>query len=272
MKDDYLWDRSGETDPEVDRLEKVLRSYRYQPRPASPELISRLPRPEHPARRSWMKLAAAAAAILLLALGLWIIRGRYTRVETPTSAQNNHDAPSERDVVPLPNRSVPTPPIKPPEPDRRLAVTAPRRSEPANRLPRPVRDPDSDLRAERQPIFIPFVDVATARHLEQAQLVLRSFRNTRDSDLESDDDLAYEKQCSRGLLLKNVLLRRDAEAKGNQPVEELLGSLEPFLIDIANLPDKPSRDQVQSIKDQMNRKEILPALQIYAAPTLSQAF
>jgi len=64
------------------------------------------------------------------------------------------------------------------------------------------------------------------------------------------------------LLYKNVLLRRDAEAKGNLPVEELLGSLEPFLLDIANLPEKPSSNEVRSIKERMQKKEIVSALQI----------
>ena len=33
MKDDYLWDGSGEPDPEIEHLEKVLGQYRYQPKP-----------------------------------------------------------------------------------------------------------------------------------------------------------------------------------------------------------------------------------------------
>jgi hypothetical protein len=52
----------------------------------------------------------------------------------------------------------------------------------------------------------------------------------------------------------------------------LLGSLEPFLLDIANLPDRPSNDDVRSIKERMHKKEIVAALQIYSAPTLSGFF
>jgi hypothetical protein len=52
----------------------------------------------------------------------------------------------------------------------------------------------------------------------------------------------------------------------------LLGSLEPFLIDIANLPERPSKDDLSAIKERMRKKEILSALQIYSAPTLSQVF
>ena len=33
MNDDYLWDRTGEPDPEIQQLEQVLGMLRYQPRP-----------------------------------------------------------------------------------------------------------------------------------------------------------------------------------------------------------------------------------------------
>ena len=33
MNDDYLWDKSGEPDPEVQKLEEILGTLRYQPRP-----------------------------------------------------------------------------------------------------------------------------------------------------------------------------------------------------------------------------------------------
>ena len=117
-----------------------------------------------------------------------------------------------------------------------------------------------------------YIDVETARHIERAQLLLRSFRNTRDESPKPDPDISYDKRQSRGLLAKNILLRRDAEARGNMPAEDLLSSLEPFLLDIANLPDRPARDEVRAIKERMHKKEIVSALQVYSAPTLSQVF
>jgi hypothetical protein len=60
MRNDYLWDGSGEPDPEVQQLERLLGEFRSQHRP--PEI----------ARRSW---GAVAAAIALMSVGTWLISG-----------------------------------------------------------------------------------------------------------------------------------------------------------------------------------------------------
>lgn len=58
MTDDYLWDRSGPADPEIERLEKALAPLRYRHRPL---------RQRHPGAA----LAAAAAVLLCAGLLLW---------------------------------------------------------------------------------------------------------------------------------------------------------------------------------------------------------
>jgi hypothetical protein len=267
MNDDYLWDRSGEPDPEVERLERVLGKYRYQDKPLSPALRSRLSE----RRGGWIRLAAVAAAILMVLAGLWVFKVQNKSVTKPIESATT-ESPEERE-----RKQTAAPPPKETENVAKVAVAtkAPRkihRKSSTETLADNSRDGDSDLVAERQPMINPFIDIETARHIERAQLLLRSFRNTRDSGSQPDPDLSYEKQQSRGLLYKNILLRRDAEAKGNMPAEELLGSLEPFLLDIANLPDRPSNAEVRSIKERMQKKEIVSALQIYSAPTLSQVF
>jgi anti-sigma factor RsiW len=102
----------------------------------------------------------------------------------------------------------------------------------------------------------------TASHLEQAQKLLVSFR-TLQTDDDQDVDVSYEKTESRRLLNENVVLRRDAELTGKFPTKSVLGSLEPFLIDIANLPDKASARDVQQIKDRVQRTEIVAELRSY---------
>src|SRR5215475_12787838 len=105
----------------------------------------------------------------------------------------------------------------------------------------------------------------TISHFEKTQLMLRSFRNASAAKSFAATDLAYERQMSRRLLTKNILLRRDAELKGNLPAEEALSSLEPFLLDIANLPDYPSPRELGGIRERLQRKELIDSLQISSA-------
>lgn len=70
MRDDYLWDGSGEPDPEVERLEFVLGKLRlHRPAPEWPRRVAQFPLP-------WLgagiPLPAAVAAMLLLAAGVWV--------------------------------------------------------------------------------------------------------------------------------------------------------------------------------------------------------
>jgi hypothetical protein len=101
-------------------------------------------------------------------------------------------------------------------------------------------------------------------------MFLRHFRNVGLSAEEPTLDASYEKERSRQLLERNATLRRDAQSKGNLPAEELLGSLEPLLLDIANLPERPGREDMLSIKERIQKKEIIATLQVYSAPVLAR--
>ncbi len=107
-------------------------------------------------------------------------------------------------------------------------------------------------------------ELEVARHVEQAQLLLRSFRNVRLAETSHAPDILYEKEQSRRLLYKNIVLRREAHAEGNAPAEKLLSMLEPILLDIANLPDRATASDVLSIERRMQKKEIVAALQVHA--------
>jgi hypothetical protein len=111
--------------------------------------------------------------------------------------------------------------------------------------------------------YSPLAERDTAEHIQQAENLLRSIRSLQDADDESEIDVSYEKAMSRRLLSENVVLRRDAEAAGKFPTKELLGDLEPFLIDISNLPDKTTPDKLRAIKDRVQKTEIVAALVSY---------
>ncbi len=63
MNDDYLWDKTGEPDPQIQQLEEILGTLRYQPRPLA-----------LPQKRNYYPLLAIAASLLLalLAGGIWL--------------------------------------------------------------------------------------------------------------------------------------------------------------------------------------------------------
>ena len=82
MKDDYLWDKSGEPDPEVQKLEEILGTLRYQPRPL--ELPEDLPMQR---RRSYLPWVAIAATVLVALLaGIIWLNLRSNNVSQPMQA------------------------------------------------------------------------------------------------------------------------------------------------------------------------------------------
>src|SRR5260370_4357701 len=83
MKDDYLWDGSGEPDPEVQKLETALGRYRHnKPAPAFDQFAE-----IHPVKHRWSffslrwshQLGAVAAALLLAVTVFFVVRQRADR-------------------------------------------------------------------------------------------------------------------------------------------------------------------------------------------------
>jgi hypothetical protein len=101
-----------------------------------------------------------------------------------------------------------------------------------------------------------------ARHVERAQMLLRSIKNARAADA-GDPDIAYEKDLSRKLLAENATLQLEAEVKGDKETQQVLDRIEPFLLEIANMGEKPSREEVRSIRERVRSNEIVAALEVY---------
>ena len=73
MSNDYLWDKTGEPDPEIQQLEEILGTLRYQPRPLGIPAGLEVDRRRTFFRRAAPRLAIAATIVmLLLGLGLWL--------------------------------------------------------------------------------------------------------------------------------------------------------------------------------------------------------
>jgi len=105
-------------------------------------------------------------------------------------------------------------------------------------------------------------DAEVAQHVERAQMLMRSIKNARPAEGDTVN-LAYEKNKARRLLAENATLQLDAETRGDKDTKQVLDRIEPFLLDIANLGDQPSRKEVRSIKERMQKNEIIAALQVY---------
>jgi hypothetical protein len=80
--------------------------------------------------------------------------------------------------------------------------------------------------------------------------------------LDNKSELAFEKKLARDLLNQNIFLRRASELSGDLTTVELLNSVEPLLLDIANLDQRPSKGDVNLIKNRIEKEDVVAALQI----------
>jgi len=115
MNDDYLWDKTGEADPEIRQLEELLAPLRYQPRPL--ELPEELPLAP---KRNYLPLLAIAATVViaLLAAGVWVRLRNEKVAPAPVQAKSAAPVPGPSVVheeTPTPviaeNRNVPNKPV-----------------------------------------------------------------------------------------------------------------------------------------------------------------
>jgi len=77
---DYLWDRTGKPDPEIQQLEEILGTLHYQSRSLAVPVRAEVGRERNLFRGSAPRLAIAATIVmLLLGLGLWLGLQRLQR-------------------------------------------------------------------------------------------------------------------------------------------------------------------------------------------------
>ncbi len=110
MNEDYLWDKSGQPDPQIRELEEILGTLRYQPKPLviPRDLVASR-------RRNYFPLLAIAATVLvaLLAAGIWIKVRTSSSQAQPQQARLPETPVVKEEVKPEPN-SVPVnkPPVR----------------------------------------------------------------------------------------------------------------------------------------------------------------
>jgi len=155
MNDNYLWDRTGEPDAEVQQLEDLLGSLRYQPRPLEIPPTMSVRR-----RRAFIPLAIAAAiALLMIGAGLWV-RFANSNPRPVLQAERGPDSTAPARTLPPSNDQ----PMSSTTPEPREDFSAPRKAN------RGVMAPKS-----RRPIQ-PAEPVLTAEELAQKEQVIVALR------------------------------------------------------------------------------------------------
>jgi transcription initiation factor TFIIIB Brf1 subunit/transcription initiation factor TFIIB len=157
---------------------------------------------------------------------------------TPEANREQQPAPS-KGTEETPRRQPPKKIVREPKPGEQFAVVP---------APSPVRPADAQT--------------MTAMHFEKSETLLLAFRNVRLDEPGAAKEVAYERKRAQQLVLQNMMLRREADAAGDVQVSSLLESLEPILIDIANLPDSPNENAVRTIRQRVERKNIVPLLRV----------
>jgi len=131
MDNNYLWDRSGEIDRDIQELEETLGTLRYQPQPLQIPASLQIGR-----RRGVYPLMAIAATITLvaIALGLWFAFNKRQATLPREAKQESQPAPKQIEKPQPPRNDQPQQAIvglrvKPPvsqkryrEPNRMLQV------------------------------------------------------------------------------------------------------------------------------------------------------
>lgn len=211
---------------------------------------------------NWGYAAVALASIAIVALIGWKIIG-WDFNEKPPQEIAGHLSP-----VPVPSPTAtpspePEPQQKPETPPRRQP--SPRRSTPV-REPKPGEQfaviPEATRPVAPETIRSADAQTMTALHFERAETLLRAFRNVRLDDPDAATEVRYERTRAKQLIYQNMMLRREADIAGDVQIASLLDSLEPILLDIANLPDQPDDDTVRVIRERVERKNIVALLQV----------
>jgi len=137
---------------------------------------------------------------------------------------------------------------KSPRPTKRPIVREPKPGEQFAAIPEPVRSADAET--------------MTAMHFETSERLLMAFKNVRLEERGAAEEVGYERKRAKQLVYQNMLLKREADAAGDVQISSLLENLEPILIDIANLPDKPDENAVRAIRERVERKNIVGLLRV----------
>ena len=211
--------------------------------------------------------AVAFAALVIVAAIVGVLMYKSSNTNPTPQKEIAINAPGPVPTATVQQKQEPEPS---PSPNKGNEQTAPRRS-PSPTPKRPlVREPKPgeqfaaipSVPSTPEPVRSADAQTMTALHFEKSGTLLVAFRNVRLNEPGTAAEIAYERKNAKQLVYQNMMLRREADAAGDIQSSSLLESLEPILIDIANLPDKPDTDAVRVIRQRVERKNIVPLLRV----------
>lgn len=200
MNEDYLWDKSGEPDEEIQQLEQTLGRLRYK-RPVKPlQLPVTLARPWYQPGFSPALAIAATLVILVLAGGLWLSLRRTN--------SNNGGGSIASSTAPEVNRSPqltsgPSRPIGPIDTTGRVSIQDVKKQSPKSSAPRFPLNRNS----QHEPVV---------RRQEVANLSERNSRLRREQRINREGELAKEQLIKALLITSDKLNEVQKKIQGNQ--------------------------------------------------------
>lgn len=128
----------------------------------------------------------------------------------------------------------------------------------AGRLwPRPPASvaPDTrQVRALPEPARDRILAGAVAGHLESSERLLVELANAESG---ASLELSAERAWARDLLAANRLYRQSARQGGRARLASLLDELEPFLLELAHVPDETSPEEVEELRQRIDERALL---------------
>jgi hypothetical protein len=199
MNEDYLWDKSGEPDPEIQQLEQTLGRLRYK-RPVQPLALPKLARPWYRPGLSPMLAIAATLVILVLAGGLWLSLRR-------TSSNNSSNPVAIRTAPEVTNSpqsvSGPERPVGPIDTTGRVSI-------------QDVEKQQTNSSAPRLPLNKSNRRAPLERRQEVANLTERTIRIRREQQINREGELAKEQLIKALLITSDKLNAVQKKIQGNQ--------------------------------------------------------
>ncbi len=219
-------------------------------------------------RWGWSTPAIAFATLVIVGTIIGLIW--YQNASNTDSNKSVAQVPSPTPSPTVEKEDQPQPEASPKEPKNAEREPSAKPKKPLVREPKPgeqfalVTEPVDPI-ATPERVRPADAQTLTAIHIEKSETLLVAFRNVRLNTATSNAEVAYERKRARQLVQQNMILRREADANGDVQIASLLESLQPILLDIANLPDKPDSNAVRTIRERVERKNIVPLLQVNSA-------